>query len=631
MYELRSKQLPSFFQDNSFPEPAEREEEDFQKDEPSEAWPFPNRIEDDPCLPSDQLEGGELLARKAIEIPEEDLVFEEPSVLGKPGFPVAYRIPKDYQALPKKTILHFRGNYRRFLLLLFFGLLLASPVIYLSLRWLGFLFPLRYTLAGLTGTGGLSCLVFYLAPYQKRGITLDHFGIYYEDELRDLYIAWQEIEELHLHAVEAFFNPYPLCYVRIVTSSKEEFAFANFGNHLFGIRRKISFGNPPYPIIDVRDADLLLLLISQQARWVASSPDLKRLRFRAQTDLTPEEEEEEILELEEKPKQEPKQRWLGFWALFLKLGTKILAPLAKVLVKAVPYLPKGGKVLLQSVKPLYAGVSLGLYAMFFTWQFAVLLTIILIVHELGHVWAMYRSGMKIRGVYMIPFFGAATVTDDSWPSWYAQAKVNLEGPLWGTYCTILCLVIYLFHPSPFWIALALWGALINFLNMLPIQPLDGGRVLNAVAYSLKSRVGFIVTILILTGGVMLSLSLELMLLYILCMFGLMEFFKEYMLRQRVDKFSLVDDYKLITPRESLLFKSITGINLGIRNTPHVLENEEIHFKRLRLVLHAPRMTQKQLWKVSITAVLMTFSLFGLLLILQIAYPQEAAWAIRLFR
>jgi Zn-dependent protease len=514
--------------------------------------------------------------------------------------------------------LSFYGNYRRFLVQLVTGLLFSSPLTFWFLFQSGSQRPIQMTLALHTILGGVACAIFWLFPYQRRRIILDDVGLSYEDELRILYIPWRQIEAIHLHAVEAFFNPYPLCYVRVVTARGDEIGFAHFGNYLFGIPKAVSFGDPPYPIIDIRDADVLLALLVQRTEGHAQTPDLSRLRFRAhQADAEIEEVDTPIIASQ--PRPAAMQAWLGLWFLFLKIGTKFLA-----------FLPTGLKALMQSVKPMYAGASLGLYAIFFRWEFALLLCLILIFHELGHVWAMRREGMRIRGVFLIPFFGAATVTDDAWPSWYAQAWVNLAGPLWGAGLTALCMALYLFWPSDFLIAVAIWGALINLLNLLPIHPLDGGRILNAVAYSLRTALGFFVVIGLLVGCVILALYYELYLLYLLSMIGIAEFFKEFIARRRADKFALLHEYETLGARDLLLLKSITGINFGDRNAPYLVEIEEIERKRLQMILTAPRMRSDQIWKIGVASVLVAFLLFAFLLLIRNLHP-HAVMAVEIFR
>jgi hypothetical protein len=243
---------------------------------------------------------------------------------------------------------------------------------------------------------------------------------------------------------------------------------------------------------------------------------------------------------------------------------------------------------------------------------------------------MYRAGMRIRGVYLIPFFGAATVTEDMWPNWHTLAKVNLAGPLWGTYMTAGCLVMYAFFPSPFWLMAAVWGALLNLLNLLPIQPLDGGRILNAIAYSLQSAAGFVVALMFLAVCIIFSLSFEFLLLYIFSLVGIAEFFKEYMMRQRADKLALLPNYRDIQTRELLLLKSITGINFGVQQSPFVLEREENHAKRLHMILHAPPMNSTDILKMGLSTFAIGAALFIFLIVAR-GMNSHANLAIEIFR
>lgn len=546
---------------------------------------------------------------------EDELEFEAPTVLSKERLQVLLEAQFRVGPFSGRSF-HFHGNYRRFLVFLFLGLLAWSPICYSALKSGGFARPIGPTLFFLTLGWGLACLIYTLGVYRRRGITVDEFGLFYHDELREFLVSWDELRSVHLHAVEAFFNPYPLCYVRVVTQTDQEFAFANFGNHLFGIQRKVSFGNPPYPIIDVRDADLLLALLVQQAKGLEQAPDLNRLRFRAHSEHEQQQDSPEALQQILHKPQENKPFYAGLWALFGKIGLK--------------WMPQGLKVLFTSIKPAYAGVSIGLYALFFRWEFAVVLALILMIHELGHVWAMYRAGMSIKGVYLIPFFGAATVTEDIWPSWNTLAKVNLAGPLWGAYMTAFCLLMYWFFPTPFWLMAAVWGALLNLLNLLPIQPLDGGRILNAIAYSLQSAFGFVIAVLILAVCVVFSLSLEFILLYIFSLVGIAEFFREYMMRLRADKLSLLSNYRHMHVRELLLFKRITGINFGVRYATMLQEQEENTFKRLRMILHAPPMSRLQMLQIGLTTFGIALSLFAFLLIAR-HMTTHASVAIDIFR
>ena len=49
---------------------------------------------------------------------------------------------------------------------------------------------------------------------------------------------------------------------------------------------------------------------------------------------------------------------------------------------------------------------------------------------------MRRCGVKVRGIYFIPFLGGAAVHEAPIADRSAQAYVSLNGPLWGLYLTL---------------------------------------------------------------------------------------------------------------------------------------------------------------------------------------------------
>ena len=169
--------------------------------------------------------------------------------------------------------------------------------------------------------------------------------------------------------------------------------------------------------------------------------------------------------------------------LLAKFGGKLLAIVIK-LVKAL----KMGKVAL-------AGLSFAAYASIFTWRFAFLLMGSIAFHELGHIWAMHRCGMKTRGIYFIPLFGAAAVSEEEFPSREVESFVALAGPVWGMSLALATAGIYLATQSPVYAATAGWMAMINLFNLLPINPLDGGRVAKSIFFSIHRDAGRIFGIL----------------------------------------------------------------------------------------------------------------------------------------
>src|SRR6185295_360085 len=61
-----------------------------------------------------------------------------------------------------------------------------------------------------------------------------------------------------------------------------------------------------------------------------------------------------------------------------------------------------------------------------------------------------------------------------------EAVVGIAGPLVGTVGAAIAYVVYVRTGSELWFELAAWGFMLNLFNMLPVPPLDGGRITAAV-------------------------------------------------------------------------------------------------------------------------------------------------------
>jgi Zn-dependent protease len=142
---------------------------------------------------------------------------------------------------------------------------------------------------------------------------------------------------------------------------------------------------------------------------------------------------------------------------------------------------KGLIFLLPKATALTAIVSVAAYSLWFGWWFAVGFVVLLFVHEMGHVFALRREGIKASAPMFIPFMGAVITAKSLGENALAEARVGLAGPILGTAGAAVCLVIGEVTNSDFFRALAYIGFFLNLFNLLPIVPLDGGRAMAAMA------------------------------------------------------------------------------------------------------------------------------------------------------
>jgi Zn-dependent protease len=155
--------------------------------------------------------------------------------------------------------------------------------------------------------------------------------------------------------------------------------------------------------------------------------------------------------------------------LIANLGAK-----AKLLLFALPKL----KLFSTSASML---VSIAAYQLIFGWLFSIGFVVLLLLHELGHVFQLRREGIKASAPMFIPFMGAVISAKSMGDDAGAEARVGLAGPILGSIATLVPLGIWLATGSDFWRALAFIGFFLNLFNLLPLVPLDGGRAMAALS------------------------------------------------------------------------------------------------------------------------------------------------------
>lgn len=129
-----------------------------------------------------------------------------------------------------------------------------------------------------------------------------------------------------------------------------------------------------------------------------------------------------------------------------------------------------------------AGASFGL-AM--DWSTLAALLAVLAVHELGHLMAMRLTGYEDGRVFFLPFAGAASGGRPNRATTFKELAVLFAGPVPGLVVGLAVLFWWPLDP-PFGPWLREFGVLavaLNTFNLLPVHPLDGGRIFEMLLLS----------------------------------------------------------------------------------------------------------------------------------------------------
>ncbi|MFB4210789.1 M50 family metallopeptidase [Shouchella sp. JSM 1781072] len=155
----------------------------------------------------------------------------------------------------------------------------------------------------------------------------------------------------------------------------------------------------------------------------------------------------------------------------------------------------------------------------------VMLLVIVLIHEMGHVWMAHRFGWKILKIELLPFGGAAVLEPKGIPPAREECFIVLWGP--AQHIWMIALSYGLYHFSDVWLyqdhqLFVSHNIAILLFNLIPIHPLDGGRLIQLLFYKLVPykqaiKLSFVTSSIFLFSGflfvVFYSMQLNLIMIF----------------------------------------------------------------------------------------------------------------------
>ena len=145
----------------------------------------------------------------------------------------------------------------------------------------------------------------------------------------------------------------------------------------------------------------------------------------------------------------------------------------------------------------------------------------LLLHELAHSWVAQRRGLRVEAITLFALGGVSQIQDEATDA-KTEFWVAIAGPITSLMIGFFCLTVAQglgWHRStePYSVATAIlvWLGYINIslaiFNMIPAFPLDGGRVLRSIIWTISKdagrstriavRVGQLVSFLFILDGI----------------------------------------------------------------------------------------------------------------------------------
>lgn len=283
----------------------------------------------------------------------------------------------------------------------------------------------------------------------------------------------------------------------------------------------------------------------------------------------------------------------------------ILGAFFKVAIKSVKF-----------IKIALVGASFAAYSYMFTWEFSAMLLIMIFIHEYGHVWAMKRSGIKTKGIYLIPFLGGVAVADEDFKTRNEEAFCAMMGPWFGFGISLIYLLCFYITGNPIFAAGCAWCSLINLFNLLPMNPLDGGRVLKSLAFSVGNTWGIIFLGAGLLFMIVIVVFFQVWFFLLLLFFASLEFVFEIRTRNSKKEINSLLIKGLELQKEIITkdFRAETEDEFITAN--EMLKDIENKMDKLNLVVDKPVMNKKQLIFYTFAYIVTCWAFFQLIIFVE---------------
>jgi stage IV sporulation protein FB len=144
---------------------------------------------------------------------------------------------------------------------------------------------------------------------------------------------------------------------------------------------------------------------------------------------------------------------------------------------------------LRSLSSLALYFVIGYFFFNKDWLLVLVLTAVVVFHEMGHFLAMKLYNYTDLGIFFIPLLGAYASGTKREVSQKQSAVIILAGPVPGIIAGVLIYFVSLQQDNLFLERMSWILVFLNLLNLFPVYPLDGGQLLNRLFLDESAMIG----------------------------------------------------------------------------------------------------------------------------------------------
>ena len=147
--------------------------------------------------------------------------------------------------------------------------------------------------------------------------------------------------------------------------------------------------------------------------------------------------------------------------------------------------------------------------------FALGYIVMLIIHESGNIICAKRYGAQLRFGGFTPFGAYIQILDQTTVK--ENAVIAMSGPLFGLLNALIYFFLFYFLKNQTFLWLSFFAGIVSLMNLLPLNPFDGGKVIAGTYYYFPLiLIPFVIySIIVLTDDQLMIYAQALFIIYII--------------------------------------------------------------------------------------------------------------------
>lgn len=136
------------------------------------------------------------------------------------------------------------------------------------------------------------------------------------------------------------------------------------------------------------------------------------------------------------------------------------------------------------ISPVFVGMMI-IFSFFADFLYLFIVLIFALLHECSHLLVLKHYNKNVKEIYFRPF-GISIVMEENNLTLNQEIAVAAAGPVFNLFCLVILVFLNFYFCSTIMVYMIVLNGFLFALNVLPVYPLDGGRILYCLIYKFFS-------------------------------------------------------------------------------------------------------------------------------------------------